>query len=146
MVKEGIIRTATRLFRGRRKDYVAQYLHYFESIEKMLDKKVIGIDLERCVVVLDVSVHVLLMEDDKAYNAFMEKIRLYMNYRLSAIKAHPCEYIKVSDRINFYVVLKHIRWIGDDGELLETQEEKTDTLLVGKYQDGKVNYVAYQEN
>jgi hypothetical protein len=130
------------LFRKKRKtaDHIVREVRCFETLTAMMEANLLGIDLDRMVVVLDVALHLQYMNDDSAYAHFMEQCRLYINFMLSARHEDPMEYVTRDDRINFFVTMRSRVLRDDEGEWLEEPLECIETLLVGKYEHGAVDY------
>lgn len=131
------------MFRRPNKCRVADtYFSCFDSIWELIEKDLIGINLERRFVVLDSSVHLLFFENDKKYAAFFDKIRAYMNISMGMMGRG--EMIGHEDAIDFNVVMKRVVYMDEYG-MIPNDGVKThiDTILVGKYCNGEVNYVSY---
>lgn len=120
------------------------YLSCMESIDKLIEKDLIGINLERRFVVLDSTVHLMFFEDGKKYAAFFDKIRAYMNMSLG--KKGIKEMIEAEDAIDFNVVMKRLVYMDEYGTIPEDGvKTHIDTLLVGRYCNSEVDYVAYDK-
>lgn len=147
MTKHGflfsILNIAKAIFRRPAKCRVAEtYISSFDSITQLIEKDLIGINIERRFVVLDSAVHLLFFENDKKYAAFFDKIRAYMNIALGEMGIG--EMIDREHAIDFNVVLKRLVYM-DEYAMIPDGGVKThiDTILVGRYCNGKVNYVSY---
>lgn len=131
------------MFRRPNKCRVADtYLSCCDSIWELIEKDLIGVNLERRFVVLDSSVHLLFFENDEKYAAFFDKIRAYMNIALGIMGRG--EMIGIEDAIDFNVVMKRVVYMDEYG-MIPDDGVKThiDTILVGRYCNAKVNYVPY---
>lgn len=138
-----IKRVVKQLFRKRKRSAVPIYLKRFETIQKLIDQDLLGFDFKQKLVVLDSSIHALYLNDDRKYAAFFDTLQAYMNAFRGALGIE--EFIDKDDRINFMVVLK--QYIGFDletGDFFSPAKETVSTLLVGYYQDGKVDYAVYE--
>ena len=117
----------------------------FETLEKLISNDRIGIDFRQKLVVLDSSIHLLYLNDDQKYAAFFDTVQAYMNMCRGAIGIK--ELITPEDKIDFSVVLKQYVVIDvKSGEFYDPPKESTKTLIVGYYQNKKVDYIQYQEN
>ena len=144
-MKRELKRITRQIFCKKHRPYVQTYLNRFATLEKLIADGRIGIDVKQKLVVLDSSIHLLYMEDDQKYNAFFDTIRAYMNYRRGAIEIK--EIIKPEDRINFTVVMKHYTAFDESiGEFFDPPKETADTILVGYYKNGRVEYATYEKN
>lgn len=131
------------LFKRKKKDYVPVYLSRFETIDKMIRCRLIGIDIKEAYAVIDVSVHLLYHDDDRKYAAFFETLRAFINYYRGNLDIPMLEY---DERINFCVNFKHeIRFDLDREEFYEKPKEENIPWLVGFYQSGKVVYDVYEK-
>lgn len=135
-----ITRFLKGIFRRRqRKSYVQVYLKRFETIDTLIGDDRIGIDIVRSLVVLDVSVHLLYMEDDRKYNAFFDTLRAYINYHRGRLQIGKL--LEPEDTISFYVVQKLYKVFDiDRGEFFDPPREEVEKLAVGIYRDGVVSY------
>lgn len=131
------------MFRRPNKCRVADtYLSCCDSIWELIEKDLIGINLERKFVVLDSSVHLLFFESDEKYAAFFDKIRAYMN--ITSAMMGRGEMIRPEDAIDFNVVMKRVVYMDEYGMIPEDgMKTHIDTILVGRYCNGKVNYSSY---
>lgn len=133
------------LFRSSDKCRVAEtYLSCAESISSMIEKDLIGINLEKRFVVLDSYVHLLFFEDEKKYSAFFDKIRAFINICLGELGRE--EMIEPEDAIDFNVVMKRLIYMDEYGNIPDGGvKTHIDPILVGRYQYGKVDYVSYRK-
>lgn len=144
-------------FRGKRKEAVAMetYLGCIPTIQKLIDKRLLGINLKERLLVIDLSLHLMYisihngkaMEDaDRRYAAFIDKVVAYMNFQLGRMGA--TDYIDPNEAsVRFLVTQKQFRYFDPEGHPLPSHlqvEEKT--LFVGYYKKGKVNYREYGGN
>lgn len=135
-----ITRLCKGIFRRRKsKSYVQVYLKRFETIDTLIAEDRIGIDLIRALVVLDVSVHLLYMEDDRKYNAFFDTLRAYINYHRGRLQVNRL--LEPEDPISFYVVQKLYKAFDlDRGEFFDPPRQEVEKLAVGVYRNGEVSY------
>lgn len=141
-------------FRGKRKEAVAMdtYLKCIPVVQKLIDKRMLGINLKERLLVIDLSVHLMYvstrtgkaMEDaDRRYAAFIEKVMAYMNFQLGRMGA--TDFIDpTKDSIRFLVTQKEFHHFDENGNPLPSHlqvEEKT--LFVGMYRNGKLDYREY---
>lgn len=144
-------------FRGKRKEAVAMetYLGCIPTIQKLIDKRLLGINLKERLLVIDLSLHLMYisihngkaMEDaDRRYAAFIDKVVAYMNFQLGRMGA--TDYIDPNEAsVRFLVTQKQFRYFDPEGHPLPSHlqvEERT--LFVGYYKKGKVNYREYGGN
>ena len=157
-MKSNILRTffslVKGLIRGRRKKAVAMetYLKCIPTIQKYVDKHLLGIDLKNRVVVVDVSVHLMYVsakagramdEADRRYAAFMDKVVAYMNFQLGRMEARDFIDPKAAP-IHFLVTQKEHRYVDEGGNPLPAHLMVNErTLFVGMYKDGVINYREY---
>lgn len=145
------------MFRGKRKEAVAMesYLGCIPTIQTLMDKHLLGINLKERIVVLDVSLHLMYVstragkamdEADRRYAAFMDKVVAYMNYQLGRMGAR--DFIDpTKEAVTFVVTMKEQRYVDEDGNPLPAHlqvEEKA--LFIGLYKNGTVNYRESGEN
>lgn len=144
-MKNDISRIARQLFRKRKPSYVPVYLERFASLDKLIADDRIAIDFKQKLVVLDTSMHLLYMDDDRKYAAFFDTIRAYINFSRGRIGIE--EVVKHTDRINFMVMLKQYKEFNEEtGDFYDPPQETAKTILVGYYQHGKVDYAVYEED
>lgn len=137
------IHIAKSLFRKREKKQISTYLTRFESIDKLLECELMAIDLHAKLVMLDASLHVMHMENDRQYAAFFDTLRAYMNYQLGLLQMKMIEY---EDKINFIVIIKElIRYDETTGEVFNPAKENPIPLIVGFYQNGCIDYAVYED-
>ena len=133
-----------QLFRKKKKTAVPVYLKRFETIQKLIDDDRIGIDFKQKLVVLDSSIHMLYKNDDRKYNSFFDTMRAFLNTYRGALGIK--ELIELEDKIDFMVVLKEELFFDhESGEFFSPPKKTAKTLLVGYYQNGKVDYTDYEE-
>ena len=145
------------VFRGKRKEAVAMetYLGCIPTIQTLIDKHLLGINLKERLVVIDLDLHLMYisihtgkaMEDaDRRYAAFMDKVVAYMNFQLGRMDAR--EYIDpTKETIRFLVTQKVYRHFDENGDLLPAHLQVSErTLFVGMFKNGKVDYREYGGN
>ena len=145
------------VFRGKRKEAVAMetYLGCIPTIQTLIDKHLLGINLKERLVVIDLALHLMYisihtgtaMEDaDRRYAAFMDKVVAYMNFQLGRMGAR--EYIDpTKETIRFLVTQKVYRHFDENGDLLPAHLQVSErTLFVGMFKNGKVDYRQYGGN
>ena len=143
--------------RGKRKEAVAMetYLGCIPTIQTLIDKHLLGINLKERLVVIDLDLHLMYisiytgkaMEDaDRRYAAFMDKVVAYMNFQLGRMGAR--EYIDpTKETIRFLVTQKVYRHFDENGDLLPAHLQVSErTLFVGMFKNGKVDYRQYGGN
>ena len=142
--------------RGKRKQAVAMesYLNCIPTIQKLVDKHLLGINLKERIVVIDVSVHLMYISTragksmdkaDRKYANFMDKVIAFMNFQLGRMGAR--DYINPKkEPIHFLVTLKDtVMW--ENGEPVPAHlQVREKTLFVGLYKDGEINYREYGGN
>lgn len=144
------------ILRGKRKQAVAMetYLGCIPTIQKLVDKHLLGINLKERIVVIDVSVHLMYVstksgksmnEADRRYAAFMDKVVAFMNFQLGRMGARDFIDPK-KEPIHFLVTIKEtVMW--ENGEPVPAHlQVREKTLFVGLYKDGKINYREYGGN
>ena len=139
------------VFRGRRKESVAMesYLKCIPTIQKLIDRHQLGINLKERMVVLDVHLHMAFLPTgtsasawkvaDKRYAAFFDKVVAYMNFQLGRMGKK--DFIdSTKEPVSFVVTRKEtVMW--EDGEPVPAHlQVREKTLLVGVYRDGVVDY------
>ena len=145
------------VFRGKRKEAVAMetYLGCIPTIQTLIDKHLLGINLKERLVVIDLDLHLMYisihtgkaMEDaDRRYAAFMDKVVAYMNFQLGRMGAR--DYIDpAKETIRFLVTQKVYRHFDENGDLLPAHLQVSErTLFVGMFKNGKVDYREYGGN
>lgn len=145
------------VFRGKRKEAVAMetYLGCIPTIQTLIDKHLLGINLKERLVVIDLDLHLMYisihtgkaMEDaDRRYAAFMDKVVVYMNFQLGRMGAR--EYIDpTKETIRFLVTQKVYRHFDENGDLLPAHLQVSErTLFVGMFKNGKIDYREYGGN
>lgn len=144
------------ILRGKRKQAVAMetYLGCIPTIQKLVDKHLLGINLKERIVVIDVSVHLMYVstkagksmdEADRRYAAFMDKVVAFMNFQLGRMGARDFIDPK-KEPIHFLVTMKEtVMW--ENGEPVPAHlQVREKTLFVGLYKGGKINYREYGGN
>lgn len=144
------------ILRGKRKQAVAMetYLGCIPTIQTLVDKHLLGINLKERIVVIDVSVHLMYVstkagkfmdEADRRYAAFMDKVVAFMNFQLGRMGARDFIDPK-KEPIHFLVTMKEtVMW--ENGEPVPAHlQVREKTLFVGLYKDGKINYREYGGN
>ena len=138
------------ILRVKRKQAVATetYLRCIPTIQKYVDKHLLGINLKERIVVIDVSVHLMYVatkagramdEADRRYAAFMDKVVVYMNFQLGRMGAR--DFIDpTKEVIRFLVTMKEtVMWENNEPVPAHLQVREK-TLFVGMYKNGVVNY------
>ena len=130
------------------------YLGCIPTIQTLVDKHLLGINLKERIVVIDVSVHLMYVstkagksmdEADRRYAAFMDKVVAFMNFQLGRMGARDFIDPK-KEAIHFLVTMKEtVMW--ENGEPVPVHlQGREKTLFVGMYKDGKINYREYGGN
>ena len=144
------------LLRGKRKEAVVMdtYLSCIPTIQTLVDKHLLGINLKERIVVLDVSVHNMYIaikagramdEADRRYANFMDKVVAFMNFQLGRMGARDFIDPK-KEAIRFLVTLKEtVMWENNEPVPAHLQVRER-TLLVGMYKNGTINYREYGGN
>lgn len=138
-------------FRGRRKESVAMetYLQCIPTIQKLIDRHQLGINLKERLVVLDVSVHLAFLptgtsayayrQADKRYAAFFDKVVAYMNFQLGRMGKK--DFIDPTREPLSFVVTRKETVMWENGEPVPAHlQVREETVLVGVYRDGVVDY------
>lgn len=138
-------------FRGRRKESVAMetYLQCIPTIQKLIDRHQLGINLKERLVVLDVSVHLAFLptgtsayayrQADKRYAAFFDKVVAYMNFQLGRMGKK--DFIDPAREPLSFVVTRKETVMWENGEPVPAHlQVREETVLVGVYRDGVVDY------
>ena len=131
------------------------YLGCIPTIQTLIDKHLLGINLKERLVVIDLDLHLMYisihtgkaMEDaDRRYAAFMDKVVAYMNFQLGRMGAR--EYIDpTKETIRFLVTQKVYRHFDENGDLLPAHLHVSErTLFVGMFKNGKIDYREYGGN
>ena len=139
-----VSRLIGRLFGRKRHGCTQVYLKRFESIEKLVRNGLLAVDYGENLAVLDTSVHLLYMNDDRAYAAFFDTLRAYINFHrgMAGMEEMTCS----EDRINFMVTIRRSQLVDDEtGEYFFPPKETMEILLVGYFQNGKVDYSPYEK-
>lgn len=131
------------LFSRKKKNAAAIYLSRFDTIDKMIREKMIGIDVKESYVALDLSVHLLYKDDDRKYTAFFDTIRAFINYHRGYMDL-PMLYSE--DRINFCVNFRReIRFDLENEEFYDEPRVEYIPWLIGFFQSGKVVYDVFEQ-
>ena len=131
------------------------YLGCIPTIQTLIDKHLLGINLKERLVVIDLDLHLMYIsihtgkaiEDaDRRYAAFMDKVVAYMNFQLGRMGAR--EYIDpTKETIRFLVTQKVYRHFDENGDLLPAHLQVSErTLFVGMFKNGKIDYREYGGN
>lgn len=130
------------------------YLSCIPTIQTLVDKHLLGINLKERIVVLDVSVHNMYItikagramdEADRRYANFMDKVVAFMNFQLGRMGARDFIDPK-KEAIRFLVTLKEtVMWENNEPVPAHLQVRER-TLLVGMYKNGTINYREYGGN
>lgn len=128
----------------RRKLVMEQLLSNAESIQKLIDSDLIAIDAKHPYVAISEQIHCLYMNDDRRYANFLYNILSYINIQRGLMKIKTP--ILPEDRLNFAVVQTVTRYVPQEGETWEEMPKASvETLLVGAYQNGVVDYETYRK-
>lgn len=124
------------------------YLKCIPTIQKLIDRHQLGINLKERFVVLDVSVHLAFLptgtsayayrQADKRYAAFFDKVMAYMNFKLGELGKPAIDPQK--EPLTFAVTRKEtVVW--ENGEPVPAHlQVREKTVLVGVYRGGAVDY------
>lgn len=125
------------------------YLRCIPTIQKLVDKRLLGINLKERIVVLDVSVHMMYVstkagkamdEADRRYANFMDKVVAFMNFQLGRMGARDFIDPK-KEPVHFLVTMKEYRYVDENGDPLPAHLQVSErTLFIGRYKNGAVNY------
>lgn len=139
------------IFRGRRKESAAMesYLKSIPTIQKLIDRHQIGINLKERLVVLDVHLHMAFLPTgtsasawkmaDKRYAAFFDKVVAYMNFQLGWLGKK--DFIDPTKEPLSFVVTQKDTVMWENGEPVPAHlQVREKTLLVGVYRNGVVDY------
>ena len=139
------------IFRGRRKEQLAMetYLKCIPTIEKLIERHQMGINLKERFVVLDVGIHVAFLpvgtsayayrQADKQYAAFFDKVVAYMNFQLGRLGKK--DFIDPTKETVSFVVTRKETVMWEDGEPVPPHlQVREKTVFVGAYRDGVVDY------
>lgn len=144
------------ILRGKRKQAVAMetYLGCIPTIQTLVDKHLLGINLKERIVVIDVSMHLMYVstragkameQADRRYAAFMDKVVSFMNFQLGRMGARDFIDPK-KEPIHFLVTMKEtVMWENEEPVPAHLQVREK-TLFVGLYKNGKINYREYGGN
>ena len=145
------------VLRGKRKEAVSMEMHLdcIPSIQKMVDKHLLGINLKNRIVIMDISLHMMytpsrsgkeVRKADKRYAAFMDKVIAYMNFQLGRMGAR--DFINpTKETIRFFVTQKQVQYFDKNGNPLPAHMQVDEkTILMGMYKNGDINYRECGEN
>lgn len=128
----------------RRKPTMDRVLSNAESIKKLIDSDIIAIDAKHPYVAISERIHRLYMNDDRRYASFLYNVLSYINIQRGLMKIETP--VIPEDRLNFAVVQTVTRYVPQEGEAWEEMPKASvETLLVGAYQNGVVDYETYRE-
>lgn len=146
------------LFRGKRKESVAMetYLNCIPSIQKLIDKRLLGINLKERFVLVDESIHRAFLpryftpsdisKADKRYAAFFDKIVAYMNFQLGRM-GRKDTVNPTKERINFHVTVNETRFFDKDMNPIPAHlQVQSRTILIGWYENGEIDYKAVEND
>lgn len=127
-----------RVLHRPKKSAVPVYLKRFRSIDALIEAGMLSIDLRELRVAIDVSVHMLYMDDDRKYAAFFENLRAYINFRRGFLSL---EFVEADRPVCFAVTIREeIRYDLEKGEFHERPVQKYHVILNGVNVSGKVDY------
>lgn len=131
------------LFSRKKKNAAAIYLSRFDTIDKMIREKLIGIDVKECYVAIDLSVHLLYKDDDRKYAAFFDTLRAFINYHRGYM---DLPVLQPEERINFCVNFRReIRFDLENEEFYDEPRVEYIPWLVGFCQSGTVVYDVFEQ-
>lgn len=131
------------LFTKKKKSAVGIYLSRFDTVDKLIRDKLIGIDVKECYVALDLSVHLLYKDDDRKYAAFFDTLRAYINFYRGYFQLPALE---PGERINFCVNFRReIRFDLETEEFYDQPKVEYIPWLIGFCQSGHVVYDVFEE-
>ena len=139
------------VFRGKRREAVAMetYLKCIPTIERLIERHQMGINLKERLVVLDIGVHLAFLpagtsvyayrQADKRYAAFFDKVVAYMNFQLGRLGKK--DFIDpTKETVSFVVTRKEtVMWENDEPVPAHLQVREK-TILEGAYRNGGVDY------
>lgn len=157
-MKLSIFKTITSLakglIKGKRKESVAMesYLKCIPTIQTLIDKHLLGINLKERLIVMDISVHLMFIstrlgkdmsDADKRYASFIDKVVAFMNFQLGRMGAN--DFIDTNKTpIHFIVTQKEYKHFDEDGNPLPAHRQISEnTLFVGQYKNGIIDYREY---
>lgn len=127
-----------------RKPTMDRVLSNAESIKKLIDSDLLAIDAKHPYVAISERIHRLYMNDDRRYASFLYNVLSYINIQRGLMKIETP--VIPEDRLNFAVVQTVTRYVPQEGEAWEEMPKASvETLLVGAYQNGVVDYETYRE-
>lgn len=132
-------------FRKKKADAIGGYAKCIPYVQRLIDTNKLGINLKEKFVVMDVSVHACFAENypggsDKKHAAFFDKVIAYMNFQLGRMGKKDFINPK-EDVIRFQVTSEIVRYVDEDGNPLPAHlMVHYDTVLVGWYRDGELEY------
>lgn len=126
-----------------RKPAMDQTLKNVESISKLIESDLLAVDPVRPYVVISDKIHILYMNDERKYANFLYYVLSYINVKRGLLNIK--ESVLPEDRMDFAVVQTRTRYTPQEGEAWEDMPiNSIETLLVGAYQNGVVDYRSYQ--
>ena len=137
--------------RGRNKQNAAMeaYLLNIPTIQRLIDTKMLGINLKERFVMVDESLHRSFMPRrfspgaidawDRRYAAFFDKVLAFMNFQLGRMGKPAIDPEK--EPLNFSVVMPVMRYFDDDMNPLPAHlQVEYRTICVGRYFNGEVDF------
>ena len=141
------------MFRGRNKQQAAMeaYLQSVPTIQRLIDSKMLGINLKERFVMIDESLHRSFMPRrftpggidawDRRYAAFFDKLVAFMNIELGRMGKPFID--PTTEPLNFSVVMPVMRYFDDDMNPLPAHLQlEYRTLQVGRYLNGEIEYAS----
>lgn len=124
------------------------------TIQKLIDRHQLGINLKERFVVVDVSLHLAFLPTgtsasawktaDKRYAAFFDKVVAYMNFQLGHIGKK--DFIDPQKETISFVVTRKETVMWENGEPVPAHlQVREKTILVGAYRDGVVDYKGVED-
>ena len=145
------------MFRGRNKQVAATeaYLSSVPVIQKMVDERLIGINLKERFVMIDESLHRSFMprrfspgalkEWDRRYAAFFDKLVAYMNFQLGRM-GKPDFIDPTTETISFSVVMPVMRYFDEQMNPLPAHLQlEYKTISVGWYRNGEIDFRSVED-
>lgn len=125
-----------------RKPAMEQVLQNVESIAKLVESDLLAVDPVRPYVVISDKIHILYMNDDRKYANFLYYVLSYINVKRGLLNMkNP---VLPEECLDFAVVQTITRYTPQEGETWEDMPKNSmETLLVGAYQNGVVDYRSY---
>ena len=134
------------LFTRRKKDAVGSYINNIQTIYKLIDSDLLYIDIKKPYVALSLRLHMAFMDDEYKLNTFkyrlLAKIGLVeRDARYKSLMQNILAYINYNrgrQGLSVYAPDKRL-------DFLVMNLENTKPLLVGVFQNGKVDYQSMSE-